>query len=223
MKTIVLTFDDACRSQLEYAVPLLKKYGFGATFFISLPECWNEIPGAHLSKQEISGFYEQGFELGNHTMNHPDMRRLDDAGCREEISIMDRIIRESGAPSPVSFAYPGGPFAGNAAKLLPEFGIRYARTTEHELWRKETDPLRIPCFSVCNKEAEHFQKGLKLLEGNEDSALVLLYHGVPDIAHEHCTTDPELFAEHMKYLYDNGYRVLSMADCGNSFFPPEQN
>lgn len=109
MKTIVLTFDDACRSQLEYAVPLLKKYGFGATFFISLPECWNEIPGAHLSKQEISGFYEQGFELGNHTMNHPDMRRLDDAGCREEISIMDRIIRESGAPSPVSFAYPGGP------------------------------------------------------------------------------------------------------------------
>ena len=31
MKTIVLTFDDACRSHLEIVVPILEKYGFGAT------------------------------------------------------------------------------------------------------------------------------------------------------------------------------------------------
>lgn len=214
MKTVVLTFDDACRSHLEIAVPILKKYRFGATFFISQPECWFETPRAHLRKQEIGEFYKQGFELGNHTMNHPDLRALGEEECRSEISLMNEMIKETGAPSPVSIAYPGGPYAENAAKLLPDLGIRYARTTEHALWTKETDPLRIPCYSVCNKQLNNFQEGLELLGSREDAALVLLYHGVPDVAHEHCTTDPEIFAEHMKYLYENDYQVLSMADFG---------
>ena len=215
MKTIVLTFDDACRSHLEIVVPILEKYGFGATFFISQPECWFETPNAHLTKTEIVDFYKRGFELGNHTMNHPDLRILSDPECRSEISLMNDLIKDTGAPSPVSFAYPGGPYAENAAKLLPDHGIRYARTTEHSLWTKETDPLRIPCYSVCNKQLNNFREGLELLGTREDAALVLLYHGVPDIAHEHCTTDPEIFADHMKYLHDNGYQVLSMADYGN--------
>ena len=216
MKTVVLTFDDACRSHLEIAVPILKKYGFGATFFISQPECWFETPGAHLSKNEIGEFFKEGFELGNHTMNHPDLRLLNEDECRSEVLQMNNIITNAGAPSPVSFAYPGGPYAENTAKFLPDYGIRYARTTERKLWTKDTDPLRIPCFSVCNKQVNCFQDGLNLLGSDEESALVLLYHGVPDVAHAHCTTDPELFAEHMKYLYDNGFRVLSMGDYGAS-------
>ena len=36
-----------------------------------------------------------------------------------------------------------------------------------------------------------------------DAALVLLYHGVPDLAHHHVTTEEELFKTHMKYLAEN--------------------
>ena len=34
-KVIVLTFDDAVVSHATYVAPLLKKYGFGATFYIA--------------------------------------------------------------------------------------------------------------------------------------------------------------------------------------------
>jgi peptidoglycan/xylan/chitin deacetylase (PgdA/CDA1 family) len=34
-KLVVLTFDDASRSHVTVAAPLLKKHGFGATFFIA--------------------------------------------------------------------------------------------------------------------------------------------------------------------------------------------
>ena len=34
-KLIVLTFDDSVVSQANYVAPLLKKHGFGATFFIT--------------------------------------------------------------------------------------------------------------------------------------------------------------------------------------------
>ena len=33
-KTVVLTFDDATASQYSVVAPLLKRYGFGATFFV---------------------------------------------------------------------------------------------------------------------------------------------------------------------------------------------
>ena len=34
-KVVVLTFDDASKSHFTVARPLLKKYGFGATFFVT--------------------------------------------------------------------------------------------------------------------------------------------------------------------------------------------
>lgn len=32
-KLVILTFDDSCKSDITFAAPLLKSYGFGATFF----------------------------------------------------------------------------------------------------------------------------------------------------------------------------------------------
>ena len=34
-KTVVHTFDDCCKSDVELVAPLLKKNGFGATFYIT--------------------------------------------------------------------------------------------------------------------------------------------------------------------------------------------
>ena len=34
-KTVVLTFDDGCKSQATFVAPILKHYGFGATFYIT--------------------------------------------------------------------------------------------------------------------------------------------------------------------------------------------
>ena len=219
MKTIVLTFDDACKSHLEVAAPLLKKYGFNATFFISLPEVWlDACPEGFLTNNEITELYKLGFELGNHTTHHHSLNTLSDDECRYEIASMNEFFKKIGAPTPVSFAYPGGPYSPNGAKIIPEYSLKYARTTEHALWTKDTDPMRVPCFSICNKQVENFQKAIDMLaeNKNENAAAVILYHGVPDIAHEHCTTDIELFERHMKYLYDNGYKVISMAEYGKS-------
>ena len=103
---------------------------------------------------------------------------------------MNELLFENGIPVPVSFAYPGGPYAENAAPLLSEYGIRFARTTEHALWTKETDLLQIPCYSITSgKQKINFQEGLDLLGDREEAALVLLYHGVPDLAHPQCSTD----------------------------------
>lgn len=216
MKNIVLTFDDACKNHLYQAAPLLKKYGFNATFFISRPQNWlSENPDDFMSGEEIAELAEMCYDIGNHTINHPNMQKLSADDCRKEIKNLNDFFASFNITSPVSFAYPGGPYAENAAKILPEFGLKCARTTEHALWNlKTTDPMRVPCFAICDKDKNNFDKALQLLEENpaSDTAAVILYHGVPDIAHPWCSTEFELFAEHMKFLHDNKYNVISMKD-----------
>ena len=215
MKTIVLTFDDACKSHLDIAAPILKKYGFGATFFISLAQVWlDECPEGFLSRDEIAELCKMGFELGNHTVSHHSLLSLDDENIRQELAGMNDFLAAVGEKDIVSFAYPGGPYAPRGADIIPEFDLKYARTTEHGLWTKDTDLMRIPCFSVCDKQEENFRKAINMLDESENGAAVLLYHGVPDVAHAHCSTKKELFESHMKYLFDNNYKVVSMRDYG---------
>lgn len=219
-KTIVLTFDDACSSHLSLVVPLLKELGFGATFFISRPAMWSDnFPGAFLDGKEISEIYHAGFEIGNHTLNHLDLRSKNPDDSLLELEAIDDFLAEYGMPKTVSFAYPGGPYAANAVPVLQKYGLRYARTTEHGVWNNATDPMRIPCYAVCDKDLHFFDEAINMAENNPEAAAVILYHGIPDDPHPWCSTTVDHFKSQMKYLKDNDFRVVSMADFGKILNP----
>src|SRR2546428_9711792 len=70
-RIVVLTFDDAVKSQRTVVAPLLKDLGFGATFFVS--HRWMvDDPEHYLTWQEIAEIHQMGFEIGNHSWTHPD-------------------------------------------------------------------------------------------------------------------------------------------------------
>src|SRR5215218_5514003 len=69
-RLVVLTFDDASKSHYTVARPLLKKYGFGATFFVT--EGWDFATNKtdYMTWDEIAQLHKDGFEIGNHTRDH---------------------------------------------------------------------------------------------------------------------------------------------------------
>src|SRR5881227_2357770 len=69
-KLVVLTFDDASKSHFTVARPLLKKYGFRATFFVT--EGWDFATNKkdYMTWKEIAQLHKDGFEIGNHTRDH---------------------------------------------------------------------------------------------------------------------------------------------------------
>jgi peptidoglycan/xylan/chitin deacetylase (PgdA/CDA1 family) len=84
-KPVVITFDDAYKSILEYAYPILDKYGFKATIFvisnyIGKKNKWDINLGGktdrHLSWSEIQYLANSGWEIGSHTVSHPDLTKL---------------------------------------------------------------------------------------------------------------------------------------------------
>src|SRR3954469_23511927 len=69
-KLVVLTFDDASKSHYTVARPLLTKYGFGATFFVTEGFDFATNKRDYLTWQEIAALHRDGFEIGNHTRDH---------------------------------------------------------------------------------------------------------------------------------------------------------
>jgi len=72
-KPVVITFDDGYRDAFTNAYPLLKEYGFVATFFI-ITRLADEGREDYLSWAEIKALHAAVMEIGSHTYTHPDLR-----------------------------------------------------------------------------------------------------------------------------------------------------
>ncbi len=101
-KTVGVTFDDAYRSVLELALPILDRLGLPATVFVptrfasgDLLASWPGVdvhldgPHAHelavMSWHELGRLSSHGWEIGSHTRCHPRLTQLDDQELLEEL------------------------------------------------------------------------------------------------------------------------------------------
>jgi peptidoglycan/xylan/chitin deacetylase (PgdA/CDA1 family) len=209
---VVLTFDDAAVSHATYVAPLLKKYGFGATFFVCE---FREPPFADKSKYmswaQIRQLHRWGFEVGSHTLTHRHVNKLSESELAAELDSVESRCRTNHIPKPVTFAYPGYDTHAHALAVLPAKGYRLARTGGNRPYDPATDnPLLIPSFTTL---ATNRQEILDALASAKDGRIVVLtIHGVPDYAHDWVTTPPALFEEYLRYLHEHRYHVVALRD-----------
>jgi peptidoglycan/xylan/chitin deacetylase (PgdA/CDA1 family)/glycosyltransferase involved in cell wall biosynthesis len=116
-KPILLTFDDAYTDTAQYALPILRKYGFGAAVFVVTARLggtntWDEAQGCGrldlMSAEQIRHWATQGIEFGAHSRTHPDLTKLSAAERESEIAGSKQDLAELLGGPVVSFAYPYG-------------------------------------------------------------------------------------------------------------------
>ena len=89
---ISFTFDDFPRSALEAGGRILRAYGIGGTYYVSLGLLNQHEPtGLICSSVDLAEVLAEGHELGCHTFDHCDAWKTD-PGCFEQ-SIVDNRIR----------------------------------------------------------------------------------------------------------------------------------
>ena len=211
-RLVVLTFDDAVLSHATYVAPLLKKYGFGATFFV----CEFQQPpfsdkSKYLSWAQIADLHRQGFEIGNHTLTHRHVNKMTPTELAAELDSVESRCRAWGIGRPVTFAYPGYDTAASARPVLRARGYRLARTGGNRPYRPALDdPLRVPSYTtLATNRAEILAA---LAEAHDGRVVVLTIHGVPDTAHDWVSTPPALFEEYLRYLHQHHYRVVALRE-----------
>ncbi|GAB3905057.1 polysaccharide deacetylase family protein [Mucilaginibacter boryungensis] len=212
-KLVVLTFDDAVLSHYTNVAPLLKKYGFTATFFVcefgGKPDFSDKTK--YMSWEQVAELSKMGFEIGNHTWHHTHVNKIIDEKLNSELSYIEQKFDEYHIPKPVSFAYPGYDTSRRAIEVLKKKGYKFARGGWDRVYDPKTDePMLMPGYTTHSEKADAAYDILKQAKGGKIAVLTI--HGVPDDAHPWVTTSVEIFEGYLKFLKENHYKVIAMRD-----------
>lgn len=125
-KGIVITFDDGSYSDYSMALPVLRKYGFAATFFVTVN--WigteNYVDWSHLGKMS-----EEGMSIQSHSLTHPFLSGLSREDMYKELYESKKVL-ESRLNIPVdTISIPGGFFSREVLRMAEEVGYRCVCTS----------------------------------------------------------------------------------------------
>lgn len=123
-KPIMLSFDDNDGTQYTNALPLLKKYGFNATFFIMTVTIDKEN---YMTAEQLKEMDKLGYDLQPHTWDHNVVTKYTtEADWQRQIVEPKKTLEELlGHPTPF-FAYPYGIYSSEAAQKIKQYGYKAA-------------------------------------------------------------------------------------------------
>jgi peptidoglycan/xylan/chitin deacetylase (PgdA/CDA1 family) len=147
-----LTFDDGYADFTRHALPVLRRYGFGATVFVIAGRLggendWDpEGPRKRLmDAREVRDLARSGIEIGSHGLRHVRLAATPPATpdvLAEEVGGSRRILEDITGEPAGGFCYPYGDLGADAVARVRETGYDYgcaiwpsAYTSRHALPR----------------------------------------------------------------------------------------
>jgi peptidoglycan/xylan/chitin deacetylase (PgdA/CDA1 family) len=229
-KLVVLTFDDSIKSHYTNVRPILKRYGFGATFFITEGFDFPTNKTDYMTWQEIAELHSDGFEIGNHTRDHMGVNNENASQLAEQIEAINEKCAAHGIPRTTSFAYPGNAIAPEALPILKQAGIRFARrggSPEYKYpdgrgfaYEPGLDhPHLVPSAGDARPDWTLDDFIAAANQARHGRIAVLQFHGVPDTAHSWVNTSVEQFDAYMNYLARHGFTVIALRDLAKYVDP----
>ena len=142
-KPIILSFDDGYLDAYTQALPILQKYQMTATFYIIRNYLGKDN---YMNQVQIEELEKAGFEIGSHTLSHPDLSKL-------TIEEAQRQIVES-KENALTFCYPAGKYNDSTIALVKDAGYQAAVTTHFGIATQDSLILELTRVRVENGSGE---------------------------------------------------------------------
>jgi peptidoglycan/xylan/chitin deacetylase (PgdA/CDA1 family) len=136
-KRVVITFDDGYEDVYLNAFPILQKYGFTAfifviTGFVGKYNSWDFNFGRkrkrHLSWKQVKEMSKFGFGFGSHTVNHPNLTKIDPHGVEYELKKSKEVLEDKLGKEVVFLSYPFGRYNRFVQEEAERLGYKRAYT-----------------------------------------------------------------------------------------------
>jgi len=122
-RPVIITFDDGNEDVYKEAYPILKKYGFVATFYV----VQTYVNGRDMvTTDQLKELIKNGWEIGSHSKNHVSLPSISEDLLPEEIRISKLNLEDKLGVPINSFAYPFGEINENVVRLTSNYGYKSA-------------------------------------------------------------------------------------------------
>ena len=129
-KPVVITFDDGYEDTYSHALPVLRKYGYGATVLLVADQVgkantWDgeKVEAAPLlNKRQIEELGRHQIGVGSHSLTHQALTDLDSTRALNEIAGSKSALEDMLGREVTTFAYPYGKTNAALCGLAQEAG-----------------------------------------------------------------------------------------------------
>ena len=133
-KPIVISFDDGYRSVATAARPHMQAYGYPGVLNLTVKNL--RISGG-LTQFDVHTLLAADWELGSHTLTHPDLTGLGDETLRREVGRSRSVLRARFDVPVDFFCYPAGRYDARVIDAVRRAGYLGATTTVEGLARPD--------------------------------------------------------------------------------------
>jgi peptidoglycan/xylan/chitin deacetylase (PgdA/CDA1 family) len=168
---VLLTFDDGYRETYEYAAQILRQNSIAALIFVTndcltgdfvLPAdryaMVHQANGGkgefasrlYLNLQETRWLIDWGFEIGSHTLSHPELGGIPLSEQEKEIKLSKQKLEKTLETNIRYFSYPIGAISAETSKLVKEAGYQAGFGNKLGGVASGSDPFCLPRVSAAN-------------------------------------------------------------------------
>lgn len=135
-RSLIITIDDGYRSAYDVAYPILKRYGFTATFFIYTD--YVAVSEKAITWDQLKEMSADGFQIGSHTLSHSDLTMKKEGEKEEdyltriekELIGSKKIIDTKLTQDTMAIAFPFGRYDENILSLAEQAGYELGFSVE---------------------------------------------------------------------------------------------
>lgn len=182
-RPIVLTFDDGYRDNSVNLLPMMKEFGFKGVLFLLGDAAadynfWDADGGDHhdalMTLEEKKAFVQAGWEIGAHSMTHPDLTVMDEDQTRWEVEESKRRLEKDLGTEVISFAYPGGRVDERVKRTVRQAGFSFGVATDTGGLHIEDDRFQVfrvnifphdKWFQIMKKSSSWYRKYYRYKRG----------------------------------------------------------
>jgi peptidoglycan/xylan/chitin deacetylase (PgdA/CDA1 family) len=137
---VCITFDDGCETDLIAAAPVLREFGYSATFYVTAG--FLDAPG-YLTSIQLRELDAQGFEIGCHSMTHAYLSDIAESDLKREIVDAKNRIEQILEHKIEHFSCPGGRYNQHALEMARSAGFKTVANSEFHSNTRATNPYEL--------------------------------------------------------------------------------
>lgn len=212
--TVSITLDDGWQSSYDNAIPLLKHYGYNATFYVNPPSI--ETPH-FMTAAELTALKTSGNEIESHSYDHKDLTTLKTSAVDYQLRRSRDYLRAASFQV-TNLATPYGRSDPETAWYARKYFATVRSTANGLNTRQNLDPYALKVLHISNTtSAGTIARALEQAKAM-NGWLILVYHQVGDdlpvnkgLPAELSTTSIQHFREQLEQINSSGIRVLPIA------------